>query len=150
MEAVDELQGSGAVGEEFFLQLGSTPTEPRHVRFERYLSFGRVVEEVQRASVVVAHAGAGTVLACIQQGKHPVLVPRQARHGEAIDDHQEPFAAKMGEAGLATVVQDLKELGPAILRVRTMAARSGHVGGSQELIGWLDRFWGELARLPHR
>ena len=110
VNAVDELQRSGAAGEDFFLQLGSTPIEPRHVRFERFLSFGRVLEEMGRASVVITHAGAGTALVCIQQGKHPILVPRLARHGEVIDDHQVMFAEKMAEVGLAAVVHDVADL----------------------------------------
>jgi UDP-N-acetylglucosamine transferase subunit ALG13 len=142
VEAVDELQRTNVLGEDFFLQLGSTPDEPRHVRFERFLSFGRVLEEIGRASVVVTHAGAGTALVCVQEGKHPILVPRLARHGEVIDDHQVLFADKMAEAGLATAVHDVKDLGAAVARVRGMAAASGgNARPGAELTAWLERFW---------
>lgn len=141
VNAVDELQRSGAAGEDFFLQLGSTPIEPRHVRFERFLSFGRVLEEMGRASVVITHAGAGTALVCIQQGKHPILVPRLARHGEVIDDHQVMFAEKMAEVGLAAVVHDVADLAKVIAKVRTLPPSAGRIGQSNELTTWLERFW---------
>jgi UDP-N-acetylglucosamine transferase subunit ALG13 len=141
VEAVDELQRSGAVSEEFFLQLGSTPAEPRHVRFERFLSFGRVLEEIQRASVVITHAGAGTALVCMQHGKHPVLVPRLARFGEVIDDHQVPFAEKMADAGLAAVVHDVAQLGPAIASARSKSPPVDAVGRANDLTTWLEGFW---------
>ena len=141
VNAVDELQRSGAAGEDLFLQLGSTPIEPRHVRFERFLSFGRVLEEMGRASVVITHAGAGTALVCIQQGKHPILVPRLARHGEVIDDHQVMFAEKMAEVGLAAVVHDVADLAKVIAKVRTLPPPAGRIGQSNELTTWLERFW---------
>jgi UDP-N-acetylglucosamine transferase subunit ALG13 len=143
---VDRLQSSGAIGEDFFLQLGSTPGEPGHVRFERFLSFGRVLQEIQGASVVITHAGAGTALVCIQQGKHPILVPRLARHGEVIDDHQVPFAEKMAEAGLAAVVHDMKDLAPAIATVRSMRPSGGRAGSSSGLTAWLEGYWRGLER----
>lgn len=146
VDAVDELAGSGDLGEEFFVQLGVTPRAPRHARFERFLSFDRVLEEIRRASVVVTHAGAGTTLACIQQGKHPVLVPRLARHGEVIDDHQVPFAEELSGARLATVVHDLGGLRAAIAAARSKSARDVTVGRPGELTSWLEGFWQELVR----
>ena len=38
--AIDALAASGTVGEEFLIQLGACTYEPKHARFERYLSFG--------------------------------------------------------------------------------------------------------------
>jgi len=144
VDAVDALAGSGVTGEEFLVQLGATPREPRHASFERFLPFGRVLEEVRRASVVVTHAGAGTALVCIQQGRHPVLVPRLARHGEVIDDHQVPFAERLAAAGLATVVHDVALLAEAIAGARRRAAPSVVVGQAGELTAWLEGFWGSL------
>jgi len=144
VDAVDALAGSGVVGEEFLVQLGATPREPRHAAFERFLPFGRVLDEVRRASVVVTHAGAGTALVCIQQGRHPVLVPRLARHGEVIDDHQVPFAERLAGAGLATVVHDVARLAEAIAGARLRSAPAAAVGQAGELTTWLEGFWRSL------
>ena len=54
--------------------------------------FDELVEHVRRARVVVSHAGVGSVLTALANGKRPVVVPRLHRFGEAVDDHQLPFA----------------------------------------------------------
>jgi len=144
--AIDELHRSGAVGEEAFLQLGNSPEEPAHVPFRRFLSFGEVVEHVRAASVVVTHAGAGSTLVCLQQGKHPVVVPRLHRHGEMIDDHQVPFAARMAAAGLVTLVEDLATLPGAIVSARDRSAPAVAIGAGDELTAWLEAFWRATAR----
>jgi UDP-N-acetylglucosamine transferase subunit ALG13 len=144
--AVDELQGAGTLGEEFFVQLGACRYEPRHAAFERFLSFGDLAARVREASVVVTHAGAGSTLVCLHNGKHPVLVPRQSRFGEHVDEHQVAFAERFGQAGLATAVHDVADLAPAIRAARCKAAPRGDGAPATELTAWLETFWRGLPR----
>ena len=58
---------------------------------------------MERADVVVAHAGAGSALAALRSGKKPILIPRLARYGEVIDDHQQLLADDLVSRGLAVV-----------------------------------------------
>jgi UDP-N-acetylglucosamine transferase subunit ALG13 len=139
--AVDELARTAELGEDLFVQLGTCSYEPRHARFERFLSFGDVCEQIRCASVVVTHAGAGSTLVCIEQGKHPVMVPRRSVLAEHVDEHQLPFAEKLGEAGLATVVREMADLPPAIAATRSRAAPADALGRARELTGWLETFW---------
>lgn len=143
--AVDELARTDAVGEDFFVQLGTCKFEPRHAAFERFLSFGDVCTHIRRASVAVTHAGAGSTLLCVEQGKHPVLVPRRSSRGEHVDEHQLPFAEKMAGAGLATVVRETEELSAAIAATRSRSAPPDALGRARELTGWLEMFWRGLA-----
>lgn len=139
--AVDELAETRAVDDDFFMQLGTCKYEPRFVRFERFLSFGDIRDEIRRASVVVTHAGAGSALLCIDQGKHPVVVPRRPEYGEQVDEHQLPFADKLRVARLATVVQEMNELPAAIAAARSLAAPRHALGRASELTDWLDAYW---------
>lgn len=116
---------------------------PRPVR--ALLSFGDVCEQIRRASVAVTHAGAGSTLLCIEQGKHPVMVPRRSSRGEHVDDHQLPFAEKLATAGLATVVRETTELPAAIAATRSRSAPADALGRARELTGWLETFWRGLA-----
>ena len=144
--AVDELARANEFGEEFFVQLGTCSYEPQHARFERFLSFGDVCEQVRRASVTVTHAGAGSTLMCIEQGKHPVMVPRRSSYGEHVDEHQLPFAAKLEAGGLAIVVREMTELSAAIAAARSLSAPADALGRARELTGWLQTYWLGLAR----
>jgi UDP-N-acetylglucosamine--N-acetylmuramyl-(pentapeptide) pyrophosphoryl-undecaprenol N-acetylglucosamine transferase len=53
------------------------------------------------ADLVIAHAGAGSVLTALGVGKRPVLVPRRLAYREAGSDHQTQIAAHLVERGLA-------------------------------------------------
>lgn len=56
---------------------------------------------LREADVVVCHAGIGSALAALDAGHCPILVPREQRHGEHIDDHQEQIARDLASRGLA-------------------------------------------------
>ncbi|RAU95158.1 hypothetical protein DQP58_12885 [Mycobacterium colombiense] len=143
--AVDELARVGTAGEDFFVQLGTCRYEPRHAKFERFLSFGDVCDQIRSASVAITHAGAGSALLCIEQGRHPVVVPRRSRLGEHVDEHQLPFAEKLQAGGLATVVRQMEELPAAIAATRSRVAPADALGRARELTGWLETFWRGLA-----
>jgi UDP-N-acetylglucosamine transferase subunit ALG13 len=78
-----------------------------------YLSFDQVVELVRRARVVVTHAGVGSVMLALSNGKRPVVMARLRRFDEHVDDHQRELTRKLAEAGLVDPVDD----GAALTRV---------------------------------
>lgn len=84
---------------------------------------------IAQADLVIAHAGVGSALAALTMGRTPILLPRQARHGEHVDDHQLMIGRHLAERGLA-VCKD-----PADLRVEdahlAMSARVIEAHGSQ-------------------
>lgn len=108
------LRGLDGVDEELVVQGGASTYRPAGATWFEFLDFPRLLEYVRAARVVVSHAGVGTVMTVVGEGKRPVVVPRLERYGEAVDDHQLPFARRMQEAGLVLLVEDPAEL-PAAL-----------------------------------
>jgi UDP-N-acetylglucosamine transferase subunit ALG13 len=143
--AVDELSAGGEFDEEFFIQLGACTYEPQRAGFEHYLSFGDLCNQIRAASAVITHAGAGSTLTCIQQGKFPIMVPRRAKDGEHVDDHQSPFTEKMCDIGYATAVREMDELPAAIRFAQSRTTRTNELNSPSELTDWLEGFWTNLA-----
>jgi UDP-N-acetylglucosamine transferase subunit ALG13 len=110
LRAVDAL----SIDEELVVQHGFSPVRPRGARCVEFLPFAELVDLVREARVVVTHAGVGTVLTALANGKRPVVVPRRAGAGDAVDDHQVEFARRVAASGLVTLVEDLDELSGAL------------------------------------
>lgn len=122
---VDELRGKGKILDDVFMQLGSCQYVPRHCHSTRFLDFSDLSKRVDSADMVIAHAGAGTTLLCVERGKRLILVPRRKHLSEHVDDHQVPFARMMAELGVAHLVFDVADLESAIDSLRHCAARPG-------------------------
>jgi UDP-N-acetylglucosamine transferase subunit ALG13 len=90
-------------GLEVLWQTGVTDTSQLPLSARPIVSAAELEKALRQADVVIAHAGTGSALAALEAGKCPVLVPRQAEHGEHIDDHQWDTAAELERRGLAVV-----------------------------------------------
>ncbi len=75
-------------GESLVVQHGPSKLRPPGATCVDYLAFDQFVELVREARVVITHAGVGSILITLMNGKRPIVVPRLARFGEHVDDHQ--------------------------------------------------------------
>jgi len=110
LEAVDRLPKD----EELVIQHGASPVRPAGATLHEFLPFEEIVRLCAEARVVVTHAGVGSVSVALGAGKRPIVMPRLRLYREAVDDHQVPFARRLSEAGLVTVVESADELAVAV------------------------------------
>lgn len=87
-----------------------------------FLSFERMVETIRSARVVLTHAGVGSMMVALANGKRPIVVPRRRSFGEAVDDHQLQLGRRFAAAGLVTLVESPVELTEALAREPEEAA----------------------------
>lgn len=118
VQQIDRLKGEGVLQDDVFVQLGSCSFTPEHCEWERFLGFADLAARVDEADVIIAHAGAGTTLLCVERGKRPILVPRRKVYNEHVDDHQVPFSRMMSDIDVAILVDDVQELADAIAGMR--------------------------------
>lgn len=108
---MDELVESGAIREDVFIQTGYCTYEPRHCQWSKFLPYAQMVENVRSARLVVTHGGPSSFIMPLQEGKIPVVVPRQEQFGEHVNDHQLLFArAVWARQGNILVAEDMEEL----------------------------------------
>jgi UDP-N-acetylglucosamine transferase subunit ALG13 len=122
LHSVDAL----TVDEEIVVQCGSSPLRPSNADCVDFLHFDDLVEHVRRARAVVAHAGVGTVLVALANGRRAIVVPRLQRYGEAVDDHQLGFARRLHEVGLVHLIEDPFDLADALSLPLDPPAVNGH------------------------
>ena len=106
-------------GEEVVYQ-GVLPTvELKQVKQVTLLSPQDHLAMIQRARIVVTHAGPATVMDVLECGKTPVVIPRDPDFGEHVDDHQMRFAERLLKDG--GVVSKLVDLERVLLREHMQA-----------------------------
>ncbi len=114
VQKVDILARNNSIEGPIFIQLGSCKYIPKYCKWERFLSFAEMCKRIEASACIIAHAGAGTTLLCLQYGKKPILVPRQKKFNEHVDNHQVIFARKMQELGRVSVAYDVSYLAELI------------------------------------
>lgn len=101
--------------EELVLQCGTSAlVGPHWARRVDYLGADELAAEMRSARAIVMHAGVGSIITALEQGRRPIVVPRLRRYGEAVDDHQLALARRLADSGLVRLVEDLELLAAAV------------------------------------
>lgn len=105
------------ITEPVFLQYGVTDIkavcEHKLVKAVSLLPSNELAEQISASRFVISHAGQGSTRKLASQDKSFVILPRLAKHGEHVDDHQLLFAESVEQLGV-TVCQTIEALQAAI------------------------------------
>jgi UDP-N-acetylglucosamine transferase subunit ALG13 len=112
LRTVDEL----GLDEQIVAQHGPSPFRIEGALESEYLSFDEVVDYIREARAVVMHAGVGSVMISLANGKRPIVMARLESYGEHVDDHQLELARRLEANGLVTLVEDSAALAEALDR----------------------------------
>lgn len=96
--------------DDVFAQIGPTDYRPSHIQWTRLLDPGEFKRRCEAASVIVAHAGTGSILTALQLGKPILIMPRRANLRETRSDHQVGTAERFRRFESVAVAWDEKEL----------------------------------------
>jgi len=140
VRVVDDWAGSNG-RTDVFAQIGETDWKPSHIAYSKFLQPADFTRQFSAATVIVAHAGMGTILSALQWEKPILVMPRRASLGEQRNEHQLATARRLSELGKVTVAFDEAELRNRLDRLAELSARE-KIGAfaSQELLTALRDF----------
>lgn len=101
------------------VQHGVTPFVCAGCRAVPFVQMEEFEHLIVSSELLILHAGAGSVIHAIRAGKRPVVMPRQAKIGEHVDNHQIEFAKTLEALGKVIVAEEAAQLMSAIELART-------------------------------
>lgn len=107
-----------------FAQIGEGGWEPEHIPFVHFLEPVEFKRRFAEASLIIGHAGMGTILSALLHGKPILVVPKKASLGEHRNEHQTATARRMMELGNVNVAFDEVELREKLDHVDELQART--------------------------
>ncbi len=107
---LDRLIGEKEIQDEVVAQIGYSLYKPKNYKYKDMISYDEMDEMVRRASIVITHGGPGSIFHVIQNGKVPIVVPRNPNFNEHVDDHQILFTKRLEENLKIIGVYDINEL----------------------------------------
>lgn len=122
MKIVD--QWAGETGrKDVFAQIGEGGWEPRHIPFVEFLEPAEFKKRFAESTLIIAHAGMGTILSALLHGKPILVMPKLASLGEHRNEHQTATAKRMMELGNVNVAFDEAELRLKLAQVDDLRGR---------------------------
>lgn len=125
IKKVDQMIGAGLIKEEVFIQTGTSGYVPAcpHQAFCGQEQFAGLMKS---CDILITHGGAGTMAGAVKQGKKVVAVPRLARYGEHVDDHQTELAMQLHQMHLLRACLNVEQLPDSLKGLKSHGFDSFH------------------------
>ena len=127
VQKMDELKKNGTIQEDVIIQTGFSTYEPQYCQWSKLIPYQQMIKNVEEARIVITHGGPASFIMPLQIGKTPIVVPRQHKFGEHVNNHQVEFARNV-EKRMGTIidVEDVETLGDIITNYYQIVAGMGH------------------------
>ncbi len=145
IKAVDALVASDAVDGGAFAQTGACTYVPAHMEHEAFLDREGFCGRMGFCDTVITHGGTGAIIGAVKAGKKVIAVPRLAKFGEHVDDHQIEIVTQFAAMGLIEPCMDLAKLREAYARAQAkdyLSYESNTERFVADLAGYIDEVGG--------
>lgn len=107
--AIDQWAANNP-SEKVFAQIGPAKYTPQHIEYSDFVAPNKADELFRQASLIVSHAGMGSILTALKYRKPILIMPRHANLGEHRNDHQLATAKWLGSTPGVIVAKDENEV----------------------------------------
>ena len=123
---IDRLKENGTIQEPDMIQSGFSTYEPKYCEWKKLIPYAEMIKNVKEARSVITHGGPASFMMALQEEKIPIVVPRQKRYEEHVNDHQVEFSRFIEEKQKnIIVVEEIDTLEKVITSYEKTAAALG-------------------------
>lgn len=149
VQEIDNLKRDGVITEDVIIQTGYSTYEPKYCKWDKLISYKQMVKNVEDAHIVITHGGPASFIMPLQIGKTPIVVPRQKKFDEHVNDHQVEFAKNVADRmGTIIPVEDINALKDVILHYNKIVEnmRQGISSNNEKFCENLEKIADELVK----
>ena len=106
------------IEDEVVVQAGFTKFDSKDMKIFDFIDKEKLFELIDKADLIITHGGVGSIIASLKKGKKVIVVPRQKKYGEHVNNHQLQIAKKFEQDGYVKYALDLNKLGNIILEMK--------------------------------
>lgn len=88
IKAVDDLFYYEGASYKVVAQIGDAKYIPQNIDYYKYLTEKEFNYYIEKADLIISHAGMGNIIKILEIGKKAILMPRMAQLNEHRNDHQ--------------------------------------------------------------
>lgn len=139
LKKIDEMIGDGTIKEPVYAQIGASEYIPQNYAYDRFLDRESFASKINECDTVITHGGTGVIIGAVKKGKKVIAVPRLAKYGEHVDDHQLQLLHQFDDLGIIMACYETEKL-PECYRALENTDFRPYVSNTQVIIDSIDSF----------
>lgn len=136
---IDRLVEEGEITEEVFAQTGYSDYEPKNYEYKNFLDRDEFSDIMGKCDKVITHGGTGAIIGAVKKEKKVIAIPRLAKFGEHVDDHQLQIIEQFEEMNFIKSIKEIDELENSLLEIENLKFNS-YVSNTKNILSSLEKF----------
>ncbi len=139
LKKIDDLIAESIITESVFAQTGASDYVPQNYAYENFLDRASFAQKISECDKVITHGGTGVIIGAVKKGKKVLAVPRLAKYGEHVDDHQLQLLKQFDELGIIIACYELEVMEDKYKEL-CETRLNPYTSNTNELINSIDEF----------
>ncbi len=118
LDAVLREIEKGNIKDEVIVQAGCTKYETDKMKIFDLIPMEEFDTLMKKCDLLITHGGVGSIITGLKCNKKVIAVPRLAKYGEHVNDHQKQIIEKFSDNGNIIGIENLDDLGEALKKVK--------------------------------
>lgn len=118
LKKIDKLVAKGVITDRVFAQTGASDCKPKNYEYKDFLDREEFAKIMSECDIVITHGGTGAIIGAVKKGKKVIAVPRLAKYGEHVDDHQLQLIGQFKDQNLICGLDDCSQIEEALEYVK--------------------------------
>lgn len=132
-EMVEEQINLGNITDEVIAQTGCTKFESDKMKVYNLMQKNEYMECMKNATIVIAHAGVGSIIDGLKLNKKLIVIPRLKEYGEHVNDHQLQILETFEKRGHILAVRNSNEFSEVLKKVKDFVPKE-YVSNKEKFI----------------
>ena len=139
LEQIDKEIKKGNIKEKVIVQAGCTKYESVNMEIFDLIPSDEFDDLVSKASLIITHGGAGSILTAIKNNKKVIAAARLKKYKEHTNDHQIQIVREFADQGYILELRDFNKLGKLIEKSKTFKPKK-FVSNTPNMIKLVDDY----------
>lgn len=131
------------IKDEVVVQCGYTEFDSAHFEMRPFIPPNELENLTKNADLIITHAGSGSMIKAIKYKRKIIAIPRLAKFGEVVDDHQLEILDVFGERGYVLPWHENDVLEKLLVEAKTFEPNE-YVSKKQVIIDYLENYINSL------
>ena len=136
---LDKLLEEKKICNDIFAQIGYSDYKPKNYEFKEFLDREQFAEFMDKCDTVITHGGTGAIVGAVKRDKKVIAVPRLAKFGEHVDDHQLQIIDQFTNMNFIVGVKDTNEIYEALELLKTMKFKK-YISNTENIINEIEKY----------
>lgn len=118
LQEIDRLIDKKIIEEEVFAQIGVSDYIPKNYKYKDFMAQDEFNKKISDCSLLITHAGTGVIVNALKKEKKVIAIPRLAKYGEHVDDHQIQLINEFKELNFIEPAYEIDQIEQALKNIK--------------------------------